>query len=262
MSFAPVAIGCYLVSSIGLLLALFNKRTINLLSLTTIGVFGLFFHSIFVGQHYQLNDEHAYSIILATNVVSATVTLIACMFAIYSRNYFALPVCLLFTAAILLLSLFIPIEQTSVTTWTVEMLAHISMAIISYGILLIATLLAMQYSIISGRLKHHDLSVLSLPMPSLDAIEKQIFTLLKFGLITLTISIATGFVFLEHFIGSGQAHKVVLTLLAWLCFMCILIGHLKLGWRGKRILVLSVTGSALLTLGYFGSRLIKEIILR
>ncbi len=262
MSIAPLAIICYLFSALGLLLSLFNKRTLNLLSLTTIGVVGLLLHIVFVGLHYHLNDEHAYSLVLATNVISVTVTLISAMFAIYTRNYFALPVNLIFSAGVLFISLFIPVEKANFAAWTFEMLAHISLSVISYAILLIATLLAMQYSLIASRLKHHDLSVLSLPMPSLDAIERQIFTLLKVGLSVLTVSIITGFVFLENFIGSGQAHKVVLTLLAWFCFMGVLIGHMKLGWRGKRILVISLTGSVLLTLGYFGSRLVKEFILQ
>lgn len=262
MILAPLAITCYLLSAIGLLLAFLNKRTINLIGLTTIGMIGLLMHVFFIGQHYHFNDEHAYSLLLATNVMSATVMLISSVFAIYSRNFFALPVNLLFSALVLLVSLFIPIEQTSFATWSVETLWHIGLAVISFAILLIATLLAVQYSFIASRLKHHDLSVLSLPMPPLDAIEKQIFGLLKFGVLVLTASIATGFVFIDNLFGSGQAHKAILSILAWICFVTVLVGHVKLGWRGKRILVLSTLGSVLLTLGYFGSRLIKEFILR
>ena len=262
MNVAYLAIICYLVSATGLFFALFNKKTLNLLSLTTIGLVGLFLQIVFIGIHYHLDDGHAYSLILATNVVAATVTLISSAFAIYSRNFFALPVNLLVTALILLVSLFIPIETANFAAWSLDMLAHIALAIVSYAILLIATLLALQYSFISSRLKHHDLSVLSLPMPPLDAIERQIVTLLKVGVFTLTLSIVSGFFFLDNFLGSGQAHKVILGMLAWLCFTSILVGHIKLGWRGKRILALSMLGSVLLTLGYFGSRLIKEFILQ
>lgn len=261
MSLAIVGIIFYILSAVGLILVFTNKTKYSPNIITLLGVIGLAFHLHFVVSHYNINNENAFSLLLATNLMAVLVSFIAVAFALVSKNLFTLPVNYLFSAFILLVSQFIPVSAASFATWSYETLGHISLAIISYAILLIATFISLQYSLISYRLKHHDLSVLSLPMPSLVTIEKQIIGLLKLGVVLLSCSIATGFIFLDQFLNSGQAHKVILSIIAWVCFTIALIGHAKIGWRGRSLMILTCTGSILLSLGYFASRFIKEILL-
>ena len=70
-----------------------------------------------------------------------------------------------------------------------------------------------------------------------------------------------GFVFLDGFLAKDNAHKTVLSLLSFALYCLILWGHFEKGWRGHRALVLMISASGLLTLAYFGSRLVKEFIL-
>ena len=70
-----------------------------------------------------------------------------------------------------------------------------------------------------------------------------------------------GFLFLDGMISHENLHKTILSVLALLVYSTILWGHYNRGWRGHRVLILMVTGSALLTLAYFGSRFVKEFIL-
>jgi ABC-type uncharacterized transport system permease subunit len=57
-------------------------------------------------------------------------------------------------------------------------------------------------------------------------------------------------------------HKTVLTLGAWLLLAVLLWGHYQLGWRSKTAVRLTLTGFALLVLGYFGSKLVLELVLQ
>ena len=50
-------------------------------------------------------------------------------------------------------------------------------------------------------------------------------------------------------------------LLALLLFGALSWGHARLGWRGKTAITLTISGSVLLTLAYFGSRFVKEVLL-
>ncbi len=59
----------------------------------------------------------------------------------------------------------------------------------------------------------------------------------------------------------GKAHKAILSLIAWIVFIALLWGHYQQGWRGKKITWFAVSGATLLTLAYFGSRFVREIIL-
>ncbi|CRZ45564.1 putative Inner membrane protein [Vibrio cholerae] len=45
-------------------------------------------------------------------------------------------------------------------------------------------------------------------------------------------------------------------------YSILLWGHYRKGWRGKKVTWFAVAGATLLTLAYFGSRFVREIILR
>jgi ABC-type uncharacterized transport system permease subunit len=49
-------------------------------------------------------------------------------------------------------------------------------------------------------------------------------------------------------------NKAVFSSVAWLIYAIQILGQWKLNWRGKRVLIYSISGMILLTVGYFGSR--------
>ncbi|MBP6791419.1 MAG: cytochrome c biogenesis protein CcsA, partial [Aeromonas sp.] len=48
---------------------------------------------------------------------------------------------------------------------------------------------------------------------------------------------------------------------AWCVYALLLWGHHTRGWRGRKVIMLSLIGSFILTLAYFGSRFVKEVLL-
>lgn len=141
-----------------------------------------------------------------------------------------------------------------------EVLLHIGLGLMSYSLLVIASLLAILLGFLNNRLKKHKLS--NLPaMPPLMTIERYLFRLIVVGVILLTLSISTGLFFLQEMFSPGKAHKAILTILAWCVYVGLLWGHHRLGWRGRKVVWTSVAGSILLTLAYFGSRFVREVLL-
>ncbi|AWB68039.1 hypothetical protein C2869_17115 [Saccharobesus litoralis] len=261
MAFAVIGVLGYLISAAALLLLFFKHYNYQLKIIITPGLLAVVMHTLFIHQHFDLASPDSYNLVLVVNIVSLVVSFASIGFAQKFNNFFVLPVCFVFTAVMLLIGLVAPVDLPTVASWSSQTLSHIGFAIGAYAILTVATLLAFQYRFVSYRLKMHDLSILRLPIPALNEIERQIFQLLITGTLCLTISIITGALFLDNFFGSGQSHKAILSIIAWGCFSCLLLGHAIWGWRGTITLVLTLSGSTLLTLGYFGSRFVRDFIM-
>lgn len=139
---------------------------------------------------------------------------------------------------------------------------HIILSVIAYGFLTIATLQAMLLSFGDYELRNRKLGVMR-HLPPLQTMDGLLFELLWVGLTFLTLSIVTGFIFLKDQATAipGLVHHMVITLAAWLVFAVLLWGRYKLGWRGAIASRWTLSGFALLALGYFGSKLVLEVVL-
>lgn len=80
------------------------------------------------------------------------------------------------------------------------------------------------------------------------------FKILSVGQLLLSLALFSGAVSLQNFFAPEQLQKAVFSFLAWLVFAILLFGHRKLHWRGKRVLIYTISGMILLTAAYFGSR--------
>ena len=77
----------------------------------------------------------------------------------------------------------------------------------------------------------------------------------------LVIAQISGFIFLDNMFGRGYLHKTVLSIAGLIVFIVLLAGQKLWGWRGKQVISLTIVGVALLSLAYFGSRFVSEILL-
>lgn len=140
--------------------------------------------------------------------------------------------------------------------------AHILISICAYGVLSLAALQALVLAFQHRQL--HDQHTLSAVrgLPPLYVMEKLLIRMIEAGFVLLTAALATGFFFLEDMLAQHLAHKTVLSVLAWLLFATLLAGHRLAGWRGLTAVRFTLGGIVLLLLGYFGSKLVLEIILQ
>ena len=88
-----------------------------------------------------------------------------------------------------------------------------------------------------------------------------LFEVILVGFAALTISLASGLLFLENMFAQHLVHKTILSIIAWLVFLILLIGHWKLGWRGRTATRWTLSGFVSLMLAYFGSKFVLEVLL-
>ncbi len=160
----------------------------------------------------------------------------------------------------LCLELFMTNTYTPRTGITSGILLHIALSVIAYSLLTIAALQAALLSFGDYEMKNQNLSILQ-RLPPLQTMEALLFETIWVGLIFLSLSIASGFAFLADIGSPGLIHHTVITLAAWVVFAVLLWGRYQRGWRGAIASRWALTGFTLLVIGYFGSKLVLEVIL-
>lgn len=134
------------------------------------------------------------------------------------------------------------------------LLFHLAIAIFSYALFFIALLYAFQLRWLDHKLKSKKMLLCSC-LPPLMTVERHFFTLTLAAQALLSVTLLTGMVYLHNFFAPEQVHKAVFSFMAWMVYCVLLLGQWKLHWRGKRVLIYSISGIILLSIGYFGSRL-------
>ena len=138
---------------------------------------------------------------------------------------------------------------------------HILIAILAYSLLALAAVQAVLLAIQDYRLRHRQPGGFLRGIPPVTAMETLLFQMIGAGFILLSITLISGFFFLEDLFAQHVAHKVVLSFIAWCVFGTLLWGHWRFGWRGRTAIRWTLSGFAFLMLAYFGSKMVLELIL-
>jgi ABC-type uncharacterized transport system permease subunit len=138
---------------------------------------------------------------------------------------------------------------------------HVVLSILAYSLLTIASLQALLLAYQNRLLKNKNHISNARLLPPLQTMEALLFELLWVGEILLTLSIISGFYFLEDMFAQHLAHKTVFALIAWVIYALLLWGRHQMGWRGNKAIRWTLAGFICLMLAYFGSKLVLEIIL-
>lgn len=251
----------YTVAGAMIATRLFHHQGPNIKQATAIAFTALVAHLYVLSSGIVIDMGQNMSLGNVISLVSWLITLTMTVAAFYIANAILLPVVYGFSALTLLANLLLPDSYIVNIELRPGLLMHITIALFAYGCLVIALLYAVQVGYINNRLKEKKASILHSSLPPLMAVEGILFKLLATGTGLLTLSLLSGFLFLEDMFATQQAHKTVLSLMAWVVLMVILIGHNKFGWRGRQVISGTVVGVILLTLAYFGSRFVREFIL-
>lgn len=197
----------------------------------------------------------------AANLISAAII------ALTLLAYLRLPVenlfVLLFPLSALCILFSILIPQGTVVPLNEQpgILAHILLSIVAYGLLMIAALQAFLLLIQDHQLKNKHPSGLIRNFPPLQTMEALLFDFLRSGWLLLTLSLISGWLYVDNMFSQHLAHKTVLSCVAWIVFAILLWGRYRLGWRGNQAIRWTLAGFCLLMLAYFGSKLVREFIL-
>jgi len=201
------------------------------------------------------------SILNVASVISFIISLVMSVAMLKTRLWFLLPVVYSFAALNLLASNFLPGAFVTHLEGRPGLLTHITLALFSYSTLTIGALYALQLAWLDYKLKAKKAMAINPNLPPLLMVERQLFNIILIGTGLLTLTLITGSIFLEDMFAKGSAHKSILSFIAWLVYSVLLWGHYQKGWRGRKVTWYAVAGASLLTLAYFGSRFVREIIL-
>lgn len=138
---------------------------------------------------------------------------------------------------------------------------HILFSLLAYSLLSIAVAQAILLYIQDKYLHNKHPSGFLSSLPSLETMETLLFRIIGLGTIALSISLFSGFIYLDDMFAQHLVHKTILSMIAWVIFAILLWGHYKFGWRGKIAIKWSISGFILLMLAYFGSKFVIELIL-
>ncbi len=166
-----------------------------------------------------------------------------------------------FAAISVILDLVYPADHLIVIdSWQKQ--THILTSLLAYSLFAMAAVQAILLAIQNRHLHNRRPGGFIRALPPLKTMETLLFQLIGVGFVLLSISLLTGFFFVENLFAQHLAHKTILSLVSWVLFGILLWGRIRFGWRGRTAIRWTLGGFVMLLLAYFGSRFVLDLILR
>ncbi len=170
------------------------------------------------------------------------------------------PICTLAAVAVLVSVLFGGAgAEVRVSDWRIRL--HVALSLLSIGVLTLGAVQAVLLAAQDRYLHSHGHRLGDSRLPPLQTMESLLFSFVGAGFALLSLTLATGVVFVEDMFAQHLAHKTVLSSLAWLVLGVLLYGRWQHGWRGRTAVRWTLWGYGLLLLAYFGSKFVLETLL-
>ena len=160
------------------------------------------------------------------------------------------------TAVSVILLLLFP--DTNSKLVSISIASHVFLSVGAYALLSIAVAQSILLKIQERLLHDHNINTFIDKLPPLQTMEDFFFQTLKMGCILLTLSLVSGFIFVDEFFEQNLSYKTFLSVIAWIVFTGIAIGHKIFGWRGRNTILATQIAFSVLVLAYFGTKLALE----
>jgi ABC-type uncharacterized transport system permease subunit len=249
------ALGAYLARQ------LLQQKVLNLPAFLTVVSIALLVHAVGIYGVSVKPDGIQLSFFTVSSqifwVINAIVLLSSLKKALHNLFIFLLP-----CAAIAIVATLFSHTESSILQLSYTLAGHVILSILAYSLLTIATLQAMLLAYQNRHLKSKSGLQYLRYLPPLQTMEALLFELVWAGEILLTLSILSGFIFLDNIFAQHLVHKTVFSMAAWMVYGFLLFGKYKMGWRGNTAIRWTLAGFLFLMLAYFGSKLVLEIILQ
>lgn len=235
-----------------------NHQKPNIKAVFGIGLFAVLFHSINLSQEF-ISTEIGQNFSLSN--VNSLMSLLLSTFATlalprWKTVWFPLMVVYTFGICSVAVSSFATGNFIKNLADNPGLVFHLGIALFSYALFFLALLYALQLKWLDRKLKSKTPVFCSM-LPPLMTVERHFFTLTLAGQAMLTVTLISGMIYLHDFFAPEQIHKAIFSFLAWIVYSILLLGQWKFRWRGNPVLIYSILGIILLTIGYFGSHVIQ-----
>jgi ABC-type uncharacterized transport system permease subunit len=154
-----------------------------------------------------------------------------------------------------------PSPQSQITRTDTGLDIHILLSIASYSVLAIAAVQSLLLALQDHQLRNRKPGGFIRALPPLETMERLLFRMIGIGYLLLSMALISGVHFLDNIFAQHMVHKTILSIAAWIVFAILLWGRWRFGWRGRIAIRWTLSGFAILMLAYFGSKLVKELIL-
>lgn len=224
-----------------------------------LGALAVLLHfGVLLGFHRGALDLHFFAALsLVAALVAALTLLVNLVRPVAGLGVIVFPL----AAALLALDVFLaPPTAPRALGWQIQL--HVAVALLGYGVLSIAAVLAILLWLQERALRQHRPGRLVLALPPLTQTEALMFRLIAAGFALLTATLLSGLLFIEDIRAQHLVHTTVLSIAAWLVFGLLLWGRWRWGWRGRRAVRFTLTGMAVLLLAFFGSKFVLELVLQ
>lgn len=144
---------------------------------------------------------------------------------------------------------------------SLDLASHVFLSITAYALLALVVCQSILLKIQEQHLHARKINALTNKLPPLQTMERLMFQSLRIGFYLLTLSLATGFMFIEDFFAQHLIHKTTLSIIAWIIFAVLIFGRQLFGWRGKQAITAIQVGFGILVVAYFGSKFVLERLL-
>lgn len=265
LSFAPAAL--YLVATVivsgGINTEAPDQRARQLRAAALIGIAAALFHLTVLIQQAIAPHGLDLNFFAALSAVSGAVALLCSVLILRRAQLAALGFAVFPLAAACLLAYALrgdAAASASAPTWQIQL--HAALALLAYATLSVAALIAVMLWLQERALRRREFPGVLRVFPPLTLLEALLFRLIGAGFALLTLALLSGVVFVENLLAQHLWHKTVFSGLAWLVFGTLLFGRWRYGWRGRRAVRLTLTAMLLLALAFFGSKLVRELILK
>ncbi len=260
--YGSVAIALYLCASLYLWLQLRQHPQLKRRPVLVIGALAVFFHGI-ASYHWVVTKGGLdFSLLPMTDTIFFTINLVVLV------SSFRKPLHNLFlglfplTALMLAITLTVEHSPELAIGLSPELSLHIVLSVLAYSLLSIASCQAVLLAWQNWRLHHKHLGGwMQTNMPPLQTMEELLFEILWTGYVLLTLSLLTGFLYLDDVFAQHLAHKTVFSIIGWIFYGVLLWGHHARGWRGNKAIRWTLGGFIALVLAYTGSKLVMEFLL-
>lgn len=227
----------------------------------------LLWNNLFAAEHLRFGFGHALSAALWIAVVVYWAE------SLFVRVEGMQPLVLGLAALCVPLPALFPGFSMPAYTQSIEFRMHLVMAMLAYGLFMIAALHALLMTLVEHRLHggaagaRAETGLLGgslASLPPLLTLESLLFRIIALGFALLTLTLATGVAFSESLFGQAMKfnHKTLFAVISWLIFAGLLAGRHFYGWRGRVALRWTLAGFISLLLAYVGSRFVLEVVLQ
>ncbi|SMN15006.1 CcsA-related protein [uncultured Candidatus Thioglobus sp.] len=162
-------------------------------------------------------------------------------------------------AASLLFSILFP--DTAEKIIPLNIASHVFLSITAYALLALAVCQSVLLKTQEKHLHAKKINGFISKLPPLQTMEALLFQSLRIGFYLLTLSLISGFIFIDDLFSQHLVHKTALSVIAWVIFAILIFGRKVFGWRGKQAITAIQIGFGVLVLAYYGSKFVLERLL-